>query len=73
MIKTLTRNTVSLAAAILLCAASVQANAPVSLETTISAQGAELDSVAAMLAGNEGRLLVVDREKGILLEYKGKA
>ncbi|MBE9559146.1 MAG: hypothetical protein IMF15_00090, partial [Proteobacteria bacterium] len=49
------------------------ANASVSLERTIKEEGDSLAAVSALLAGNEGRLLVLDSEKGIFSEYKGKA
>ena len=48
-------------------------NASVSLERTIKEEGDTLAAVSALLAGNEGRLLVLDSEKGIFSEYKGKA
>ncbi len=56
-----------------LLAVTVQVHASVSLERTIKGQEDELSSVAALLAGNEGRLLVLDGENGVLSEYKGKA
>ena len=47
--------------------------ASVSLERTIKEEGDSLAGVSALLAGNEGRLLVLDKDKGVLSEYKGKA
>lgn len=32
-----------------------------------------MSAVSALLVGNDGRLLVLDSKKGVLLEYKGKA
>ena len=49
------------------------ADASVSLEKTIKESGDELASVSALLAGNDGRLLVLNNENGTLSEYKGKA
>jgi len=56
-----------------LCCIGTLSSASVSLERTIKGEGDSLSSVSAMLAGNEGRLLVLDKEKGVLSEYKGKA
>ena len=47
--------------------------ASVSLERTIKEEGDSLAGVSALLVGNEGRLLVLDKDKGVLSEYKGKA
>ncbi len=55
------------------CFATGIASASVSLERTIKEDGEALAAVTALLAGNEGRLLVLENEKGILAEYKGKA
>ncbi len=55
--------------------ASEMVLAGISLERTIrgSEQGSELEAVTAMLRGNENNLLIVDRERGALVEYKGTA
>jgi len=53
---------------------SAPAIASVSLETTIShGDKAPLDAVSALYVGNEDTLLVLDRERGVLAAYKGKA
>lgn len=57
----------------LLACATIMAQASVSLETTITENDDSLSAVSALLAGNEGRLLVLNKENGILSEYKGKA
>ncbi len=56
-----------------LCCASAQLSASVSLERTIKEKDDALASVSAMLEGNEGKLLILNKEKGVLTEYKGKA
>ncbi len=56
-----------------MCGLYTLADASVSLERTIKEEGETTGSISAMLAGNEGRLLVLDSEKGTLSEYKGKA
>lgn len=62
-------------AVISFCSISLGIHASVSLERSIKDDGgkAQLDSVSVLLAGNEGRLLVLDGERGRLSEYKGKA
>lgn len=52
---------------------TVAVHASVSLERTIKESDDSLAAVSALLAGNEGRLLVLDSENGVLLEYKGNA
>ena len=52
---------------------STSVSASVSLDRTIKEKGNELASVSAMLEGNEGRLLVLNKESAVLTEYKGKA
>ncbi len=49
------------------------ASASVSLERTIKDEADSLTAVSVLLPGNEGRLLVLDKDKGVLSEYKGKA
>jgi len=56
------------------CSVTTLVSASVSLERTIKeSDGSQLNAVSALLAGNEGRLLVLDSNKGMLSEYKGKA
>jgi tetratricopeptide (TPR) repeat protein len=51
------------------------ANAAVSLDRTIKADGKTIsfEKIPAMIAGSEGTLLIVDSEKGVMTEFKGKA
>ena len=73
------RNRRAISACLLISAAfctsfSPSAGASVSLETTIAHdEKAPLNAVSALHIGNEGNLLVLDRERGVLVEYKGKA
>jgi tetratricopeptide (TPR) repeat protein/DNA-binding beta-propeller fold protein YncE len=71
----LIRSFIALFAAIAFCCVNSPVYASVSLERTIKSEGdsSQLNAVSALLAGNEGRLLVLDRDKGVLSEYKGKA
>jgi len=50
-------------------------SASVSLEKAIKSEGntSSLNAVSVLLAGNEGRLLVLNSNKGALSEYKGNA
>ena len=53
---------------------SAPATGSVLLEKTIThSEKAPLDAVSALYVGNEDTLLVLDRERGVLAEYKGKA
>ena len=67
------KNLASLVVLLSLSAANTLVSASVSLERTIKEEGDSLAAVSALLVGNEGRLLVLDKDKGILSEYKGKA
>ncbi len=62
---------------LMFAAISLPANstASVSLEKTLKAGsgGSQLSEVSAMLMGNEGHLLVLDRDQGAIFEYKGSA
>ena len=50
------------------------ADATVSLERTIKSDAkSPFEKISVMLPGTEGTLLIVDSEKGALLEYKGNA
>jgi len=52
---------------------SAPATGSVLLEKTIThSEKAPLDAVSALYVGNEDTLLVLDRERGVLAEYKGK-
>jgi len=64
-----------LLAVISFCGIHSPVYASVSLERTIKDEGdnSQLNAVSALLAGNEGRLLVLSSNKGVLSEYKGKA
>jgi hypothetical protein len=68
------RSFIVLFAAIALCCINSSVYASVSLDRTIKGEGdsSQLNAVSALLAGNEGRLLL-DRDKSVLSDYKGKA
>lgn len=54
---------------------TISANAAVSLDRTIKADGKNIqfENISSMIAGSEGTLLVIDSEKGVMTEFKGKA
>ncbi len=54
---------------------SASTYAAVSLDRTIKADGKSIvfEKISAMIAGSEGTLLIVDSEKGVMTEFKGKA
>ena len=68
-----TKNSLRIVTLIAFCIISSSLHASVSLERTIREADESFAAVSAMLAGNEGRLLVLNNERGEFSEYKGRA